>query len=65
MVSVDDYELAGENLGYVTEVGEEGFTIEDPENRQEVSHLFENVCALDLASTELEKMREFLAAQNQ
>ncbi|MGM9906533.1 hypothetical protein [Lactobacillus sp.] len=65
LVSVDDYELAGENLGYVTAVDEEGFTIEDPESGQEVSHLFENVCSLDLASTELEKMREFLAAQNQ
>ena len=65
LVSVDDYELAGENLGYVTAVNEEAFTIEDPESGQEVSHLFENVCALDLASTELEKMREFLAAQNQ
>ncbi|APG75286.1 hypothetical protein [Lactobacillus delbrueckii] len=65
LVSVDDYELAGENLGYVTAVDEAGFTIEDPESGQEVSHLFENVCALDLASTELEKMREFLAAQNQ
>ena len=65
LVSVDDYELAGENLGYVTAVDEAGFTIEDPESGQEVSHLFENVCALDLASTELKKMREFLAAQNQ
>ncbi|GHV97128.1 hypothetical protein lacNasYZ03_04860 [Lactobacillus nasalidis] len=65
LVNVDDYELPGENLGYVTEVNGQGFSIQDPESGQEVSHLFENVCILDLASTELEKMREFLAAQNQ
>lgn len=39
----------------MTAVDEAGFTIEDPESGQEVSHLFENVCALDLASTELKK----------
>ena len=63
LVNIDDYEFDGENLGYVTHTDEYGFTIKDALTGEETDHPYHNVCTIDLASVELEKMHEYLAAQ--
>lgn len=63
LVSVDDFTAAGETTGYITSLSDSEVVIADPVTGQENAFAIDRICTIDLASSELEKMKEYLSAQ--
>lgn len=63
LVSVDDYAAPGEMTGYIQALTDSEVYIADPVTGQVAPFAIDRICTIDLASSELEKMKEYLAAQ--